>query len=415
MRPQLSLEPADGVHVCFFTDSLEPSGVGVHLLNLMRWLDPARFRMSLVCPDTEGGRRLMGRAARLGAEVYPLTVREEEGQAPVERLMALLQEECIHLFHSQAGISWEGLLGLRTAYRAGVPVRVVTEHLPYLLTHPGQVADHREAIRLADRVITVSEGSRRTFLARGYPAEQFICIHNGIEPPRPCRPGESRCTRQALGLGPETPLLLTVARMTAQKGHDLLLAAAPRILVDYPQACLGWVGEGPERSRLERRAHELGVAGAVHFLGHRDDVPALMAAADLFVLPSRFEGHPLVVLEAMACGLAVVGTRVCGLDEAVVDGETGLLVEPDQTDALAAAVVALLSSPARRRRMGRAGRRLVRQRFHARTMAAATVALYEELLASKRGEGTLRAQPPAIAAACPGWWAGRRGSGDNRP
>ena len=374
---------ATGIHVCFFTDSLEPSGVGVHLLNLMRWLSPARYEMSLVCPDTAGGRQLMARAARLGATVHPLTVRDRRDQASIDRLHHILTNEGITIFHSQVGISWEGMLGLRVAHRAGVPIRVVTEHLPYLLTHPGQVAEHRATTHLADRVITVSEGSRQTFLARGYPAEQFVCIHNGIELP-PERPlGEARRLRAELGLCASAPLLLTVARMTSQKGHSTLLQAAPKVLAHYPQACLAWVGDGPERPQLEAQARALGLAENIRFLGQRDDVPALLGAADLFVLPSRFEGHPLAALEALGSGLPVVGTRVCGLDEAVSHGETGLLVEPDRPDELAAAILELLGNSELRRRMGHAGRRQVAQRFTARAMARATTELYEQLLAEK--------------------------------
>jgi glycosyltransferase involved in cell wall biosynthesis len=373
-------EHTDSVPLCFFTDSLEPSGVGVHLLNLMRWLDPARYRLSLVCPDTTGCQQLMAQAASLGAVVHPLTVRDRQDRASADRLRHILQSEGTAIFHSQVGISWEGLLGLRIAHEAGVPVRVVTEHLPYLLTHPQQVAEHRETTRRASRVITVSEGSRRTFLARGYPGEQFVCIHNGIELP-PVRPlGEAGAVRQALGLRPGAPLLLTVARLTAQKGHDVLLAAVPRILAHHPNACFAWVGQGPEQEKLAAEVQALGLAGNVRFLGPRDDVPALLGAADLFVLPSRFEGHPLAALEALASGLPVVGTRVCGLDEAVLPGETGLLVEPERPDELADAVHELLAHPGLRRRMGQAGRRLIAERFSARRMAQQTMQLYEQLL-----------------------------------
>lgn len=386
MIPRPCRKAQDGVHICFFTDSLEPSGVGVHLLNLMRWLDPTRFQMSLVCPGTESGRCLMAHAARLGADVYPLIVRGREDQVAIDRLGELLQREQVTIFHSQVGISWEGMLGLRTAHRARVPVRVVTEHLPYLLTHPGQVREHWETTQLADHVITVSEGARQTFLARGYPHGQFTCIHNGIEPPLPPPAGVAQ-VRETLGLAPGAPLLLTVARMTPQKGYDVLLAAVPKILARCPGARFAWVGEGPEQEILAATARHLGVGHAVHFLGHRDDVPALMAAADLFVLPSRFEGHPLAALEAMALGLPVVGTRVCGLDEAVIDGETGLLVPPDRPDDLAAAILDLLLSAGRRSCLAAAGKRLIAERFNARHMAKTTIALYDRLLAEKRLPG----------------------------
>ncbi len=372
-----------GIHICYFTDSLEPSGVGVHLLNLMRWLDLARLQVSLICPDTPDGRRLLVRAAQLGAQVHPWTVRDRRDQASISRLRRFLHDEKVTIFHSQVGISWEGMLGLRTAYEAGVPVRLVTEHLPYLLTHPGQVAEHRRTTCLADRVITVSEGSRRTFLDQGYPSEQFVCIHNGIEPPLQPPAREAAAVRRSIGVAEGAPLLLNVARLTTQKGHEVLLEALPTVLTRYPQAYLACVGEGPECERLRRYARALGIAGATHFLGRRDDVPALMGAADLFVLSSRFEGHPLSVLEALGMGLPVVGTRVCGLEEAVVPGETGLLVEPEQPQQLAAAILELLPDRERRVRMGEAGKRLVAERFSARQMAHKTMELYEQLLREK--------------------------------
>ncbi|MCL6596316.1 MAG: glycosyltransferase [Firmicutes bacterium] len=353
----------------------------MHLLNLLRWLDLTRFQVSLVCPGTEDGWRLMTRAARMGVSVYPMTVRERSDEPAIRQLVELLRHEGVTIFHSQVGISWEGMTGLRAAHRAGVPVRVVTEHLPYLLTHPGQVAEHWETTPLAHRVITVSEAARQSFLLRGYPQDQFICIHNGIEPLRPQSPQECARLRQDLGIAPEAPLLLTVARMTPQKGYDVLLAAVPEVLRRQPNAHFAWVGEGPERETLSAQARELGVDFAVHFLGHRDDVPSLMSAADLLVLPSRFEGHPLVALEALSLGLPVVGTRVCGMEEAIAHGETGLLVEPEQPTALAAAILELLSDPERRRRMGRAGRERIQERFTARLMARATMALYDQLLA----------------------------------
>lgn len=392
-------ETPPGVHICYFTDSLQPSGVGVHLLNLLRWLDLTRFQVSLVCPGTEDGWRLMTRAARLGASIYPMTVREQSDEPAIRRLVALLQRENVAIFHSQVGISWEGMTGLRAAHRAGVPVRIVTEHLPYLLTHPGQVAEHWVTTPLAHRVITVSEAARRSFVLRGYPEDQFICIHNGIEPLRRRSPQECAGLRQALGVPSQAPLLLTVARMTPQKGYDVLLEAVPQILRHYPDAYFAWVGEGPEREALSTRAHDMGVASAVHFLGHRDDVPALMSAADLLILPSRFEGHPIAALEALSLGLPVVGTRVCGMDEAVADGETGLLVDPEHPEALAAAIVELLGDPARRQRMSEAGRARIHERFTARLMARATMELYEQLLAAHlphyrllRTESTLAAR-----------------------
>ena len=133
----------------------------------------------------------------------------------------------------------------------------------------------------------------------------------------------------------------------------------------------------------------MGLAGRVLFLGQRDDVPELMAGSDLLALPSLFEGLPLSALEAMAAGLPVVGTRVCGTSEAVLDGVTGRLVEPGDPEALAEAIVEVLQAPGLAARMGAAGRLRVEREFGAARMACETAAIYEELRA-RAGQSNFR-------------------------
>jgi glycosyltransferase involved in cell wall biosynthesis len=190
--------------------------------------------------------------------------------------------------------------------------------------------------------------------------------------------------RRALGLPPQAPVILTVARFAPQKGHQVLLEAIPTVLAHQPAAQFLWVGDGPLLPALRARAKSLGVGNHLHFLGRRDDVPELLGAADLFVLPSRFEGLPLAVLEAMAAGLPVVGTQVCGTQEAVADGRTGQLVPPDDPPALANAITALLSQPALAARFGAAGQQRFARLFGAGRMAQETADLYGELLRRPR-------------------------------
>jgi glycosyltransferase involved in cell wall biosynthesis len=144
-------------------------------------------------------------------------------------------------------------------------------------------------------------------------------------------------------------------------------------------------GEGAERPRLEARARSLGVADRVHFLGHRDDVPELLAACDLFVLPSLYEGLPLSVLEAMAASRPVVATDVGGTGEAVVQGETGLLVRPGAPAELGEAIRALLGDRARAARMGLAGQARAARDFSTRRMLAEVSEVYDELLERHAG------------------------------
>jgi glycosyltransferase involved in cell wall biosynthesis len=175
-------------------------------------------------------------------------------------------------------------------------------------------------------------------------------------------------------------VLLEVGRLCAVKGQRDAIAALP--LLGRADVTLLLAGEdieggGAYLDALERQASQLGVRDRVRFLGRRDDVPALLAAADALVLPSWQEGLPLVVLEAMAAGVPVVATSVGGTPEAVVDGETGLLVPPRDVPALTAAIDTLLDDPERARRLGEAGRRRVRERFDAAESTRRILGLYE--------------------------------------
>jgi glycosyltransferase involved in cell wall biosynthesis len=154
-----------------------------------------------------------------------------------------------------------------------------------------------------------------------------------------------------------------VARLQPEKGVDVFLQAAGLISSRYPRARYMIVGDGPERSRLAARARSLGLEGVVRFPGAPPDARSLLPDMDLLVVPSRSEGSPLVVLEAMEAGLPVVATRVGGIPEQIGHEREGLLVPPDNAEALAAAVLRLLDDPALAARLGRAGQTRVWREF----------------------------------------------------
>ena len=164
--------------------------------------------------------------------------------------------------------------------------------------------------------------------------------------------------------------------METDKRVDALIDA----VADIPEATLVIVGDGLERRALEDQARRLGVSDRVHFVGHTETPEAYLEQFDVFVLPSARDAMPLVVLEAMANSIPVVATRVGGVAEVVGDGETGVLVPPDDIDALRAAIVRLLADPALRERMGAAGCARFQATFTAAAMAQAYERLYEELL-----------------------------------
>lgn len=355
--------------LCLATDSREPSGVGEHMLALAEALRHS-FAIVLACPDGQRGDALLARAGRLGIGVKRL---EDEEEATVR----WLRRRDFALLHVHAGVGWEGH-GLAAAGRlAAVPRIVRTEHLPDVITDPAQRRQHAEGIALVDRIVCVSAAAAASFAAAGIAADRLAVIRNGLGPRAPSRPRAA--VRAALGVDASQPVVLTAARFTPQKDHAVLIDAVPAVWVAHPALRVWLAGHGPLEDDLRGRVEQRGLAAVVQFLGQRDDVPDLLAAADLFVLPSRFEGLPLAALEAMAAALPVVATRVGGTDEAVLDGVTGRLVPPGDPEALGAAIAASLSRPDEAARLGAAGRERFDGAFTASRMADETARLYETL------------------------------------
>ena len=226
----------------------------------------------------------------------------------------------------------------------------------------------RALARAADRVVTISDSLRRFTIERvGVPAAKVETIHYGLDdPPAPW------------GGNPTDPVpadarvLLSVSRLTAQKGIDVAVRALAALPDDVFLVVLG---EGPERGALESLARKLGVDGRLHLPGRVPDVTAWLRRASAYVHPARWEGFGLAVLEAMVCGLPVVATSVSSLPELVVDGETGVLVPPDDPAALAAGVERALAEHG----FGPAGRERARSEFSVARMADRTAALYRSL------------------------------------
>jgi glycosyltransferase involved in cell wall biosynthesis len=375
--------------ICLVTDSREPSGVGRHILDLAAVLDE-RFELVVAVPATPAAREFLHQVRRLGLEIWELPDAERDAQAL--ELAARLMETPVDLLHVHAGITWEGHELALAARTAGMAAIVRTEHCPYVLTKAVDVEIYAHGILAVDRIVCVSEGVAASFRAAGAPEALLSVVLNGIAE-RPASTPRAD-VRAALGVDPRAPLAVTVARLTEQKGHADLVRAIPRVLERVPGARFVWVGDGPEEWRLREALGLAGVEGAVTLTPRHPDVPALLAAADVVVLPSRFEGLPLVALEAMAAGTPVVGMSVVGLDEAIRDGVTGRRVPARDSEALADAIIEVLCNPEMARGFGQAGMAWQREAFTSRRMADETARVYEEVMAS-----VTEPLMPAMAAA----------------
>jgi glycosyltransferase involved in cell wall biosynthesis len=356
--------------VCLVTDSEEPSGVGEHMLALIGALH-RHHRIVLVCSRGPKVSRLLDGAVALGVDTLAL---DWHGSEWPSRFAGWLSQGQIDLCHVHAGIFWEAQDIAAIAKRSGVPVVVRTEHLPFVSDDTAHRTRYAEAIRDVDQLVCVSRQARDSFIDAGTAPERITVIRNGAPVTR-CS-ADRAAVRAALGLDWDSRVVLTVARYTEQKDHRTLLDAIPSILASEPKARFVWVGTGPLQDMLMDAVRRQGLDQHVLFLGQQDDVPKLMGAADILALTSRFEGLPLVVLEAMAVGIPVVATRVGGTEEAVRHGVTGLLVEPGRPAEVAAALIEVLGNPAWAAQLGERGRIRAQRCFSAERMARETLALY---------------------------------------
>ncbi len=275
------------------------------------------------------------------------------------------------------------LIGGWSAWRLGVPgiasVRGYTDR-----TFPLRIykwLDLGVTLRLFTRIVTVSEAVRRQVLRAGYPAGRVLILHDAVDTTTfsPDRVQAGVRVWKELGCTEDHLLVCAVGRLSPEKGHGFLLAAFREVVTAVPEARLVLAGEGPLHSCLQAQATGLGLSDHVIFAGYRDDVEAIIAASDLLVMPSLREGFGDPIIEAMALGRPVIASRVGGMMETVHDGETGLLVPSGNPDALAQAIVNLLTDPQARERMGLQGRLVALREFSVERLADGLAKLYYEL------------------------------------
>jgi glycosyltransferase involved in cell wall biosynthesis len=368
--------------IFYYTDSRELGGAELSLLMLIEGLDREAWEPTLLLDDDPGAAPLAERAQELGIAILrlppmPLGL---SGGVRAAKLARWLRTQRPAIFH--ATLSWPlaAKWALAAALAARVPAVATVQLIPEFELERSSFWQLRALAAGVDRYVAVSRDVADELVRRfRYPAAKVEVVYNAVRLDRFEDPSPAGL-RERLGLGRELPVVLTCARLDEQKGHDVLLRAAAQL----PEVAFAFAGEGPERGRLEELAAELGVADRILFLGYRTDIPQLLAACDVFALPSLYEGSSLAVLEAMAARRAVVSSAIGGTDELIEDGESGVLVAPGEVDPLAAALRGLLTDGERRERLGRRARERVEADFTPAAMRDRIVAIYEELLASGR-------------------------------
>ncbi len=347
------------------------------MLDLARGLSALGVGVTLACPSPAA---LEDAARREHLPTLTIAKRGLVDWDAARRLAKRLSSGQTDIVHAHNG---------RTALAAALAVRlagrgrcVMTQHFltPNHATQRGPKAvlsnaAHHWVVGQMSRILAISEAVREAMLARHEaPSSKITVVPNGITAPDLVSAAE---TRRNLEVGADIPLIVCAARLEREKDIASLISAIRIVRETVPNVRCFVAGDGAERDALAAQIAALGLEGSMTLLGFRNDAPALMAAADVFALPSRAEPFGLVLLEAMALGRPVVATRAGGPVEIVVDGETGSLVPPSSPQALADALQALLSDSVLARQMGEKGQARYQAQFTAAKMSQAILAVYQ--------------------------------------
>ncbi len=375
------------VHVFFVLDGLATGGAEINVLGLMGALERLGVRCSLCSLTQANDGFLAKRLSELSVRRFDLDVRRLYDARGWLRFGRILTRERADIVHVQD--PYGALLGMWAKSVTRLPV-IFTRHV--MTDEHNSMWDRlrgttlRTAVRCSsDRVIAVSAAVAKTFSEQsGIPPARFSVVNNGVATPT-FDQGTAVRIRQQMGWSPNARIVLMVGVMRPGKGHHLAIEAFAEVKRRVPDAHLVMAGDGPLRASIEAASE--GNRNSISILGEVRNVPELMAASDVLVLPSESEAFPNVLLEAAMCGLPAIATKVGGIPEIIVHQETGLCVPPADPAALADAIVSVLMDPTLRNKMSDAARVRARNKFSLETQAAATLTIYEDILdksASKR-------------------------------
>lgn len=367
------------------------AGIGTYLRWLAHGLDLEQFQLTFACLS-EGGAEL---AKELGAiqDIKSISWPMKRFQVDIFsdlrltlKIAKLIRDEKFDLVHAHG--SKAGFLTRLAAIGTSIPV-VYSPHC--FSFHAGTkpvVASvlaglERFAARfLTTRIITVADGEQT--LARRFRVgspQLFVTVHSGIEAGPYEKPVDMAAQKSMLHLDSDVPLVGAVGRLGEQKSPLDFVNMAAFIHKQRPDVHFVWAGSGPLEQAARQLSDELGIAEVCHFLGEYKNVPALLAVLDCFVLPSLWEGFPIVLLEAMAAGVPIVATNIPGNDEAVISGRSGWLVPPRDPAALAQRVLNLLQEPEQAAHFAKVGRERIYQEFTRTKMLRALQQVYQNIVA----------------------------------
>jgi len=365
------------------------AGVAEYVRWLVGGLDPAQFDLTVACLS-EGSVELAAELNRQqGVKAFSLNMNRYRidplGDAHLAlRLAGIIRQGAFDLVHAHA--SKPGFLARLAASGSGVPV-IYSPHCFAFHAGSGRLrarllagVERLAARFLTARIMTVANGER--LLAQQYRVgrpDQFVTVYSGIDRRPYQEPVDRQQQRAALDIPAEVTLVGAVGRLSPQKAPLDFVRMAAEVRQHLADTHFVWIGSGPLEEEAQALVQELGLAGVFHFAGQRRNIPAVLQALDCFVLPSYWEGFPIVLLEAMAAGVAAVATDIPGNNEAVRDGLDGRLAQVGDPSALAQAVLEVLCTPGLAQVFRESARRRVEEVFTRQAMLDGVAGLYRQV------------------------------------
>lgn len=363
--------------ILYLSTSSGPGGAERVISNLATSLDPERYR-AILCLFRPGW--IQERSESRGVRTYIIPTHgmtDWRWALQFKRLLRQEQVDVIHAHEFDANVQ-----GAFVATLSGIPLIATVHGKNYFWEKFRRRLAYRWVSRRAT-MVAVSENLKQFIVEKvGASPDRIKVVYNGVDAPKQCDPAEVNACRKELGLPENNQIVGVVGNLYPVKGHQYLIEGIPAVLQKCSNTSFVFAGRGDLETTLKEQVHRLGLEARVHFLGLRQDISRILALLDVFVLPSLSEGLSMAILEAMIAGKPVVATQVGGNPELVLDGETGFLVPPRDSQALASSVAMLLMSKQRAIQFGERGKRRAEGQFSLNSMVRTYQTLYDERLRS---------------------------------
>lgn len=361
--------------ILFLSTSSGPGGAERVISNLAASLDPSKYR-AVVCLFRPGW--LQERSQTCGIPTYIIPTKGMTDWRWALRFRNLLKDERVNLIHAHEFDA--NVQGTFVASIFGIPLVATVHGKHYFWEKFRRRVAYRWVSRRAT-MVAVSEDLKRFIVEKvGVSPNNISVLYNGVDAPLSPGLADVEACRNEMALPVNDRVVGVVGNLYPVKGHQYLIDAMPAVLEKCPNTSFVFAGRGQLEAELKERVNRLGLAKRVHFLGLRQDIAQILALLDVFVLPSLSEGLSMAILEAMMAGRPVIATHVGGNPEIVLDRETGFLVPPKDSQALAERLITLLTDRNQAARFAESGRRRAESQFSLYTMVGAYQSLYNECL-----------------------------------